>query len=97
MPRKRHKPEEIVAKLRQVDVVVSQGQSVTDAVRQIGVTEELGRSERTMMSRRRRRGASNGADVHNTPIAKSAALYRQDSITPSTSGLPPTRSSASGS
>jgi hypothetical protein len=33
MPRKRHKPEEIVAKLRQVDVLVSQGQSVADAVR----------------------------------------------------------------
>ena len=27
MPRKKHKPEEIVAKLRQVDVLVSQGQS----------------------------------------------------------------------
>jgi putative transposase len=39
MPKKRHKPEEIVAKLRQVDVLVSQGQSVGDAVRQIGVTE----------------------------------------------------------
>ena len=38
-PRKRHKPEEIVAKLRQVDVLVSQGQSVADAVRSIGVTE----------------------------------------------------------
>ena len=39
MPRKRHKPEEIVAKLRQVDVLVSQGQSVADAVGAIGVTE----------------------------------------------------------
>ena len=39
MPRKRHKPEEIVAKLRQVDVFVSQGKSVADAVRDIGVTE----------------------------------------------------------
>jgi putative transposase len=39
MPRKRHKPEEIVAKLRQVDVLVSQGQSVADAIRSIGVTE----------------------------------------------------------
>jgi len=39
MPRKRHKPEEIVAKLRQVDVLVSRGQSVGDAVRSIGVTE----------------------------------------------------------
>jgi putative transposase len=39
MPRKRHTSEEIVAKLRQVDVLVSQGQSVADAIRQIGVTE----------------------------------------------------------
>jgi len=31
MPRKRHTPEELVAKLRQVDVLVSQGQSVADA------------------------------------------------------------------
>ena len=38
MPRKRHKPEEIVAKLRQVDVLTSQGQSVADAIRSIGVT-----------------------------------------------------------
>ena len=39
MPNKRHKPEEIVAKLRQVDVLTSQGQTVADAVRAIGVTE----------------------------------------------------------
>jgi hypothetical protein len=39
MPKKRHKPEEIVAKLRQVHVLVSQGQSRADAVRSIGVTE----------------------------------------------------------
>ena len=39
MPQKKHKPEEIVAKLRQVDVLVSQGQSVSEAVRSIGVTQ----------------------------------------------------------
>ena len=39
MPRKHHKPEEIVAKLRQVDVLTSQGKSVADAIRAIGVTE----------------------------------------------------------
>ena len=39
MPKKRHKPEEIVAKLRQVDVLVSQGQSLADAVRSIGVND----------------------------------------------------------
>src|SRR5882762_10420521 len=39
MPRKNYKPEEIVAKLRQVDVLTSQGQSVAEAVRSIGVSE----------------------------------------------------------
>jgi transposase len=34
-----YKPEELVAKLGQVDVLVSQGQSIADAVRQIGVSE----------------------------------------------------------
>src|SRR5918992_5268070 len=39
MAKKGHKPEEAVAKLRQVDVLVSQGRSVADAIRAIGVTE----------------------------------------------------------
>jgi putative transposase len=40
MARKRYKPEEIVAKLlRQVDVPVSQGQNMVDAIRQIGMSE----------------------------------------------------------
>ena len=39
MTSKRHKPEEVVAKLRQVDVLVSQGQSVAEAIRAVGVTE----------------------------------------------------------
>ena len=39
MPRKRHKAEEIVAKLRQVEVLSAQGQSVAEAIRSIGVTE----------------------------------------------------------
>ena len=39
MPRKRPTPEEIVGKLRQVDVLASQGKSIADAVRAIGTTE----------------------------------------------------------
>lgn len=39
MPRKRYKAEEIVSKLRQVDVLVAQGNKVPDAVRSIGVTD----------------------------------------------------------
>jgi putative transposase len=36
---KRPKPEEIVAKLRQADVLISQGQSVAEAIRAISVSE----------------------------------------------------------
>ena len=39
MARTRHTPEQIVAKLRQVDVLTAQGQSVAEAIRSIGVTE----------------------------------------------------------
>ena len=39
MPKKKHKPEEIVAKLRQADVLISQGQDIADVIRQIGVSE----------------------------------------------------------
>ena len=39
MARKRHTADEIVAKLRQVDVLMAQGKPVGDAVRAIGVTE----------------------------------------------------------
>ena len=39
MGKKRHKPEEVVAKLRQVDVLLSQGKTVAEAIRSIGVTE----------------------------------------------------------
>jgi putative transposase len=39
MARKRHKPEEIVAKLRQVDVLTGQGRSIAEAVKTIAVTE----------------------------------------------------------
>jgi transposase-like protein len=36
---KAHTPEEIVAKLRQAEVLVGQGKTVAEAVRVIGVTE----------------------------------------------------------
>ncbi len=39
MARKQHKPEEIVGKLRQVEVLTAQGKPVAEAVRAIGVTE----------------------------------------------------------
>jgi transposase len=40
MTNKRPKPEEIVLKLRQVEVLMGQGMSRLDAIRQIGVVEQ---------------------------------------------------------
>lgn len=37
---KRHKPEKIVSKLRQVEVLVGQGMARIDAIRQISITEQ---------------------------------------------------------
>jgi transposase-like protein len=37
---KRHKPEEIVTKLRQVEVLVGQGMARIDAIREISITEQ---------------------------------------------------------
>ena len=40
MPRKRHKAEEIIGKLREVEIRVPQGVCAVDAIRGIGVTEQ---------------------------------------------------------
>ncbi len=39
MAKKNYKPEEIVAKLRQADVLIAQGAKIPDVVRTIGVTQ----------------------------------------------------------
>jgi len=62
MARKRYKPEEIVAKLRQVDVLVSQGQNMVDAIRQIGVSEVTYYRWRKMAAR----GACGGSTPPST-------------------------------
>jgi putative transposase len=40
MPRKKHTPEQIIAKLRQAEVAVSTGSTVVESVRQIEVIEQ---------------------------------------------------------
>ena len=40
MSNKRHKPEEIVTKLRQVEVLAGQGMARIDAILQISVVEQ---------------------------------------------------------
>jgi hypothetical protein len=69
MSRKRHRPEEIVATLRQVEVLTAQGQSVAEAIRSIGVTEvSSGTSCSTARSspRSRRPRSSSRAGVGTT-------------------------------
>jgi transposase-like protein len=39
MAKKNYKPEEIVSKLRQADVLIAQGSKIPDVVRTIGVTQ----------------------------------------------------------
>ena len=50
MTNKRPKPEEIITKLRQVEVLMGQGMARLDAIRQIGVVEQA-LSEETGLSR----------------------------------------------
>jgi transposase-like protein len=40
MPSKRHTPEQIITKLREAEVLVSQGATIPVAAKQIGVTEQ---------------------------------------------------------
>ena len=40
MPRKKHTPEQVINKLREVEVALAQGKTVAEASRQIGVTEQ---------------------------------------------------------
>ena len=40
MPGERHGPEQILRKLREVEVALARGETVARAVRQIGVTEQ---------------------------------------------------------
>ena len=40
MPRKRYTPEEIIHKLREAEILLSQGQTVPEVVRQLGVAEQ---------------------------------------------------------
>jgi lipoprotein-anchoring transpeptidase ErfK/SrfK len=73
MPRKRHKPEDMTAKLQQVDVLVAQGQNIADATRQVGI------SESRYYRWRQERGASKADELnkpeHETPkdLAQDAA------------------------
>ena len=39
MPRKKYRPEEIITKLREADILISQGQSVASVIKFLGVSD----------------------------------------------------------
>ena len=39
MPRKKYRPEEIITKLREADILISQGQSVASVIKPLGVSD----------------------------------------------------------
>ena len=39
MPRKRYRPEDIISKLREADILISQGQSVAETIRALGISD----------------------------------------------------------
>ena len=39
MPRKNYRPEEIITKLREADVLISQGQTVASVIKSLGVSD----------------------------------------------------------
>jgi transposase-like protein len=39
MPKKRYRPEEIIAKLREADVLISQGKKVVEVIKGLGITD----------------------------------------------------------
>ena len=39
MPRKKYRPEEIITKLREADILISQGQTVSSVIKSLGVSD----------------------------------------------------------
>ena len=83
MSRKKARSEEIVAKLRQVDALVWQGQSVAEAIRSIGVTEG---PARRASRRRDLLQLAGGADHH-----RELATTLQHGAAARVAGLPTAR------
>jgi hypothetical protein len=73
MSRKRPTAEEIVAKLRQVEVLTAQGRTVAEALRSIGVTEVSSATScstaRSSLRSRRPRSSSRAGVAPTTPFA----------------------------
>ena len=81
MARKRHSAEEIVAKLRQVDVLLAQGKPVSDAVRPIGVRKlHIIDGVTSMAGLRATRLAAEGTGVLNMRLRRAISDLTLDKL-----------------
>jgi hypothetical protein len=66
MPRKRYTPEQIINKLREAEVLLSQGQTVAQASKQLGVSDQA-----------YYRGEENSVDCEHHRYANSKILRKR--------------------
>ena len=74
MATKGHKPEKIVTKLRQVEVLVGQGMSRVDAIREVRITEQ------TYYRWRNPRRPDHSRPAAHRHIALQAGVYRRQTF-----------------
>ena len=82
MAGKREKPEDIILKLRQVEVLQGQGKSVSEAVRQIGVTVQTyyrWRKEYGCMSRDQAKRLKE-LETENTRLRRAVSDFTLDKL-----------------
>ena len=72
MPKKRHTPEQIIGKLREAEILLSQGQTVPEACKQIEV------SEQTYYRSRKENGGLNTGQVNRWKIPKRITVGWKD-------------------
>ena len=83
MANKRHKPEEIVQKLRQVDVLVGQGMQRVDAIREVRITEQTyyrWRKQYGGMGNRPTEGTQTSAEKRMSDYAKAVSDLTLDKL-----------------
>jgi putative transposase len=83
MAGKRDKPEEIIAKLRQVEVLQGQGMKIADAARQIGITQQTYYRWRKEYGRMNRDQLRRLKELEKENARLRRAVWKREGLTPS--------------
>jgi hypothetical protein len=78
--RKRYKPEEIAAKLKQVDALVAQGRDIADAVREAGVSEATYQRWRRELGDRAKRASAPEREAPESVAQGGAGAPREQAV-----------------